>query len=101
MTRPNCFGTMHDGDGPTYACMTCPTKTFKACEPIGEGVPHSPQFAAMMAPDYAWWHGFYELKKRFMEIEEQAEQLLKSAEPAKVFEVKGAGGDTTKPDFDK
>jgi hypothetical protein len=20
---------------------------------------------AMMAPDYAWWHGFYELKKRY------------------------------------
>jgi len=57
--------------------------------------------AAMMAPDYAWWHGFYELKKRFMEIEEQAEQLLKSGEPAKVFEVKGTGGDTTKPDFSK
>jgi len=55
--------------------------------------------AAMMAPDYAWWHGFYELKKRFMEIEEQAEQLLKSGQPARVFEVKGTGGDTTKPDF--
>ena len=22
--------------------------------------------AAMMAPDYAWWHGFYELKHRFL-----------------------------------
>ena len=21
--------------------------------------------SAMMAPDYAWWHGFYELKHRF------------------------------------
>ena len=57
--------------------------------------------AAMMAPDYAWWHGFYELKKRFMEIEEQAEQLLKSGKPAKIFEMKGTGGDTTKPSFEK
>ena len=24
--------------------------------------------AAMMAPDYAWWHGFYELKHRFMKF---------------------------------
>ena len=48
--------------------------------------------AAMMAPDYAWWHGFYELKKRCMEIEEQAEALLKSGKPGKVFEVKGTHG---------
>ena len=45
--------------------------------------------AAMMAPDYAWWHGFYELKKRCMEIEEQAETLLTSQKPAKVFKVRG------------
>ncbi|MBN2136479.1 MAG: hypothetical protein JW720_01595 [Sedimentisphaerales bacterium] len=57
--------------------------------------------AAMMAPDYAWWHGFYELKKGLMEIEEQAEALLKSGQPAKIFEVKGSGGDTTKPEFGK
>jgi predicted heme/steroid binding protein len=24
--------------------------------------------AAMMAPDYTWWHGFYELKKRYTHI---------------------------------
>jgi hypothetical protein len=57
--------------------------------------------AAMMAPDYAWWHGFYELKKRCMQIEEKAENLLKSQKPAKVFKVRGSGGDTTKPDFGK
>ena len=45
--------------------------------------------AAMMAPDYAWWHGFYELKKKCMEIEEQAEALLATAKPAKLFELKG------------
>jgi vacuolar-type H+-ATPase catalytic subunit A/Vma1 len=57
--------------------------------------------AAMMAQDYAWWHGFYELKKRCMIIEEQVEQLLQSDKPAKVFEVKSSDGDTTKPDFQK
>ena len=57
--------------------------------------------AAMMAPDYAWWHGFYELKKRCMAIEEQVEELLRNGKPAKVFKVKGSGGDTTKPDFGK
>ncbi len=54
--------------------------------------------AAMMAPDYAWWHGFYELKKRSMEIEAQAEQILKNGKPAKVFDVKGTGGDTRRPE---
>jgi hydroxylamine dehydrogenase len=57
--------------------------------------------AAMMAPDYAWWHGFYELKKRCMEIQEEVEKLLQAGKPAKVFEVKGSGGDTTKPDIGK
>jgi hypothetical protein len=55
--------------------------------------------AAMMAPDYAWWHGFYELKKRCMLIEEEAEQLLKTAKHGKVFDVKGSGGSTSKPQF--
>jgi hypothetical protein len=57
--------------------------------------------AAMMAPDYAWWHGFYELKKRSMEIEQQVEELLESGKPAKVFKVKSATGNTEKPDFGK
>jgi hypothetical protein len=57
--------------------------------------------AAMMAPDYAWWHGFYELKKRSMEIETQAEELMRTKKPGKVFKVKGSSGDTTKPDFSK
>jgi hypothetical protein len=30
--------------------------------------------AAMMAPDYAWWHGFYELKKRYSAIMADAEK---------------------------
>ncbi|MBU2550616.1 MAG: CopD family protein [Proteobacteria bacterium] len=31
--------------------------------------------AAMMAPDYVWWHGFYECKKRFTDFMHQAEEL--------------------------
>ena len=31
--------------------------------------------AAMMAPDYAWWHGFYELKHRFLKIVKEAGAL--------------------------
>ncbi len=55
--------------------------------------------AAMMAPDYAWWHGFYELKKRCMEMDEEIDKILEENKPAKVFDVKGTGGDTTKPKF--
>jgi hypothetical protein len=53
--------------------------------------------AAMMAPDYAWWHGFYELKKRCMEIQKQADELLRTNTPSRVFDVKGTGGSTAKP----
>ncbi|MFH0786443.1 MAG: multiheme c-type cytochrome [Pseudomonadota bacterium] len=34
--------------------------------------------AAMMAPDYAWWHGFYELKHRFLTINQQVNDLKKA-----------------------
>ncbi|RJQ56414.1 MAG: hydroxylamine oxidoreductase [Desulfobacteraceae bacterium] len=33
--------------------------------------------AAMMAPDYAWWHGFYELKRRYLQLERRAGELRK------------------------
>ncbi|MBD3180345.1 MAG: hypothetical protein GF417_12645 [Candidatus Latescibacteria bacterium] len=33
---------------------------------------------AMMAPDYAWWHGFYELKHRYLLFMEEAEEARKS-----------------------
>ena len=36
--------------------------------------------SAMMAPDYAWWHGFYELKHRFNKIKEDSEETLKKGE---------------------
>jgi hydroxylamine dehydrogenase len=32
--------------------------------------------AAMMAPDYAWWHGFYEMKHRAVTIAAEAEKLV-------------------------
>ena len=36
--------------------------------------------AAMMAPDYAWWHGFYELKHRFSKIMEAYKDLKQKGE---------------------
>ena len=53
---------------------------------------------AMMAPDYAWWHGFYECKKRYVEFMEGAQELIESGKPAYKYPVfPGSGGDTTKP----
>jgi hypothetical protein len=37
--------------------------------------------AAMMAPDYAWWHGFYELKHRFITIQSMARRLKQDQSP--------------------
>jgi len=33
---------------------------------------------AMMAPDYAWWHGFYELKHRYNSIVKASQALRES-----------------------
>jgi predicted heme/steroid binding protein/uncharacterized membrane protein len=41
--------------------------------------------AAMMAPDYAWWHGFYELKHRYVHFMDLAEKLLKTKDMSKPF----------------
>ena len=38
--------------------------------------------AAMMAPDYAWWHGFYELKSRYTRLMEAAGRLQETGLPA-------------------
>jgi hydroxylamine dehydrogenase len=54
-----------------------------------------------MAPDYSWWHGFYEMKKRCMVIDEMIHELEESGKPATVHTLRGSGGDTTKPDFSK
>jgi hydroxylamine dehydrogenase len=54
--------------------------------------------AAMMAPDYTWWHGFYECKKRYVDFMKEADELLKhnqKAYQAPVFP--GSGGNTQKP----
>ncbi|WP_461209007.1 multiheme c-type cytochrome [Desulfocurvus sp. DL9XJH121] len=54
--------------------------------------------AMMMAPDYAWWHGFYECKHRFNRYMEEAEHLLSSGGAAYIYPgFPGATGDTTKP----
>ncbi len=55
--------------------------------------------AAMMAPDYAWWHGFYECKHRFNEFMAEARHLLKTNQQAHKYEdFPNASGDTTKPE---
>jgi hydroxylamine dehydrogenase len=54
--------------------------------------------AMMMAPDYAWWHGFYECKHRFNRFMEEARHHLESGEKASVYpDFPNATGDTTKP----
>jgi len=45
---------------------------------------------AMMAPDYAWWHGFYELKHRYSRIHELIEELRASGKPAFLAPFPGA-----------
>jgi hydroxylamine dehydrogenase len=38
--------------------------------------------AAMMAPGYTWWRGFYECKKRYNTFMEEARKLLLTKQPA-------------------
>ncbi len=55
--------------------------------------------AAMMAPDYTWWHGFYELKKRFSNFMHEAEKLIESGTPAyRHVQYPSATGDIMVPD---
>ena len=44
---------------------------------------------AMMAPDYAWWHGFYELKHRYAESLETAEEREASGKANRYREIPG------------
>jgi len=54
--------------------------------------------AAMMAPDYAWWHGFYECKKRYNNFMEEARRLLETGQKAyKAKDYPNATGSTQKP----
>jgi len=49
--------------------------------------------AAMMAPDYAWWHGFYELKHRYVTIMEEAERLRRAGAGERYGEFPGRLGE--------
>jgi hypothetical protein len=52
----------------------------------------------MMAPDYAWWHGFYECKLRFINYMEEANHLIETGKKAYVAkDFPNATGDTQKP----
>ncbi len=54
--------------------------------------------AAMMAPDYTWWHGFYECKKRFNSFMEEARDLIEHNKKAyTAMDFPNATGDTTRP----
>jgi hydroxylamine dehydrogenase len=42
-----------------------------------------------MAPDYAWWHGFYELKHRFNRIVKETERLERTGRAHQYMEFPG------------
>ena len=52
--------------------------------------------AMMMGPDYAWWHGFYDLKKTYQHIVELAEQARVAGHGSPVY-VPGSGGSNLTP----
>ncbi|VBB43148.1 Hydroxylamine oxidoreductase (HAO) [uncultured Desulfatiglans sp.] len=53
---------------------------------------------AMMAPDYAWWHGFYECKIRFNNFMEEARHLIENNQKAYVAkDFPNATGSTEVP----
>jgi predicted heme/steroid binding protein len=55
--------------------------------------------AAMMAPDYAWWHGFYECKKRYGVFMEEARRLIRENRKAHITtDFPGAQGSTVRPE---
>ena len=55
--------------------------------------------AAMMAPDYSWWHGFYECKKRYNGFMEEARDMIEHNRKAyKAEDFPNATGDTARPE---
>ena len=56
--------------------------------------------AAMMAPDYAWWHGFYELKKRLAKMQHMYEEIIKTGKAARATKFPGRS-DVTTPSWKK
>jgi hypothetical protein len=56
------------------------------------------QGVAMFAPDYAWWHGFYDMKERYNDFMEYSRDLLEHNKKAyKVPDYPNATGNTTRP----
>ena len=54
--------------------------------------------AAMMAPDYSWWHGFYELKKRYNSFMAEARHMIATNQKGqKAPDYPNATGSTVKP----
>jgi hydroxylamine dehydrogenase len=54
--------------------------------------------AAMMAPDYEWWHGFYECKKHFNNFMEEGRDMIKNNRKAYIAtDYPNATGNTTPP----
>jgi hypothetical protein len=45
--------------------------------------------AAMMAPDYSWWHGFYEVKHRYRKIRDAYNDLVPEGRAAELPEFPG------------
>jgi hypothetical protein len=43
--------------------------------------------AAMMAPDYSWWHGFYEIKHRYITFMEEAQRLKAERQASKKYTI--------------
>jgi hypothetical protein len=53
---------------------------------------------AMMAPDYVWWHGFYDCKERYNDFMELSRELIKHNKKAyKAPDYPNATGNTKKP----
>lgn len=47
--------------------------------------------AAMMGPDYSWWHGFYDLKKNYQNLVDLALEAKEAGHGSPVY-VPGSGG---------
>ncbi len=55
--------------------------------------------AMMMAPDYSWWHGFYECKHRLLNFMDEANHLMETGQKAFIMkDFPGATGSKTKPE---
>ncbi|MBW1900034.1 MAG: hydroxylamine oxidoreductase [Deltaproteobacteria bacterium] len=53
---------------------------------------------AMMAPDYSWWHGFFECKERYNDFMELSRDLIKHNKKAyRATDYPNATGNTNKP----